>query len=139
PRAPAGRVSGMVIGAGGVPGGEPWQRLPLVAVGLVAAGAAVGALGALLGTLARDARTASLIAILVVLPIVFIGLVPPEIVPVAGWVSALFPFAHAVKLFGSALYDATPWRAVGRELLWLALLTAVFGALARLGVRRLLA
>jgi ABC-2 type transport system permease protein len=132
-------VFGIVIQAGGVTGGEPWQRLPLVALGLVAAGAALGALGTLLGTLARDARTASLIAILVVLPIVFIGLVPPEIVPAAGWVSALFPFAHAVKLFGSALYDASPWRTVGRQLLWLALLTGVFGTLARLGVRRLLA
>ncbi len=132
-------VFGIVIQAGGVTGGEPWQRLPLVAVGLVAAGAALGGLGALVGTIARDARTASLIAILVVLPIIFVGLVPPQIVPVAGWVSDAFPFVHAVRLFGSALYDTSPWRAIVRELIWLAGLAVVFGGLARLGVRRLLA
>jgi ABC-type multidrug transport system permease subunit len=132
-------VFGIVIQVGGVTGGEPWQRLPLVAIGLVAAGAALGGLGALVGTLARDARTASLIAILVVLPIIFVGLVPPQIVPAAGWVSDAFPFVHAVRLFGSALYDTSPLWTIVRELVWLAGLAALFGGLARLGVRRLLA
>jgi ABC-type multidrug transport system permease subunit len=107
----------------------------LLGVGL--AGAAVGAVGALIGALARESRTASLVGILVVLPVVFLGLVPREIVPAAGWISDAFPFVHAVRFFASALYDGSPWSVVGREAAWLAGLGAAFGALARLSVRRL--
>ncbi len=67
---------GVVIEIGGVTGGEPWRRLPLLVVGLVLAGGCLGALGALLGALAREARSASLVALLVVMPIVFLGLIP---------------------------------------------------------------
>src|SRR5437899_1980947 len=102
-------VFGVIVEAGGVVGGEPWQRLPLLAVGLVVAGAALGALGSLLGALAREARTASLVAVLVVMPIVFLGLVPREVVPVAGWLSDALPFAHAVRYFAASLYDASPF------------------------------
>jgi hypothetical protein len=70
---------------------------------------------------------------------VFLGLVPREVVPAAAWVSDALPFAHSVRLFSAALYDASPWRAVGREALWLAGLGAVFGFLSRLGMRRLIA
>jgi hypothetical protein len=128
---------GIIIQLGNVTGGEPWQRLPLLVLGLGLAGAALGAIGTLLGTLAREARTASLVAILVVLPIVFIGLVPREIVPPAGWVSDVFPFSHGVRFFSSALYDASPWGTLLRESLWLLGLTAGFGVLARAGARRL--
>ncbi|HET7758863.1 MAG TPA: ABC transporter permease [Gaiellaceae bacterium] len=130
---------GLVIQVGGVTGGEPWRRLPLLVVGLVLAGGSVGALGAFLGALAREARSASLIAVLVVMPIVFLGLIPAEIVPPAGWISALLPFSHAVDFFRSALYDLSPWREVALQGLWLLVLGAVFGGLARLGARRLLA
>ncbi len=128
---------GVVIQVGGVTGGEPWQRLPLLLVGLALAGASLGAIGALLGALAREARSASLVALLLVLPIVFLGLVPREIVPPAGWVSDAFPFAHSVRFFSSALYDVSPWASVGREALWLLGLCAIFGAFARLAARRL--
>ena len=47
----------------------------------------VGAVGALVGALARESRTASLVGVLVVLPVVFLGLVPREIVPVAAWIT----------------------------------------------------
>ena len=67
---------GVAIEIGGVTGGEPWRRLPLLVVGLVLAGACLGALGSLLGALAREARSASLVALLVVMPIVFLGLIP---------------------------------------------------------------
>lgn len=129
---------GGIIQVGGIVGGEPWARLPLLAIGLALAGAALGALGALLGALAREARTASLVAVLVVLPIVFLGLVPGEIVPVAGWISDALPFAHAVRFFASALYDTSPWATLAREALWLAGLALVFGAAARVAARRLL-
>jgi ABC-2 family transporter protein len=130
---------GAIIEIGGVTGGEPWARLPLLCAGLALAGAALGALGALLGALAREARTASLVALLVVLPVVFLGLVPREVVPAAGVLSDGLPFAHAVRLFASALYDVRPWAAVGREAAWLAGLALVFAGAARLGARRLLA
>jgi ABC-2 type transport system permease protein len=129
---------GGIIQVGGVVGGEPWARLPLLAIGLALAGAALGGLGALLGALAREARTASLVAVLVVLPIVFLGLVPGEIVPVAGWISDGLPFAHAVRFFASALYDTSPWGTLAREAVWLAGLALVFGAAARVAARRLL-
>jgi ABC-type Na+ efflux pump permease subunit len=132
-------VFGVIVEVGGVVGGEPWVRLPLLAVGLVLAGASLGALGALLGALAREARTASLVAVLVVMPIVFLGLVPKEVAPVAGWISDALPFTHAVRYFSSSLYDTQPWGTVGRELGWLAGLGAIFGAAARVATRRLIA
>ncbi len=132
-------VFGMIVELGGVVGGQPWDRLPLLGIGLLLAGGALGALGALLGALARETRAASLVAVLVVMPIVFLGLVPREVVPVAGWLSDGLPFVHAARFFASALYDASPWRTVGRELAWLAGLGLVFGGLARVATRRLLA
>ncbi len=128
---------GIAVEVGDVSGGQPWQRLPLVLAGVALAGAAVGAVGALVGALARESRTASLVGILVVLPVVFLGLVPREIVPAAAWISDAFPFAHAARFFASALYDGSPWSVVGREAAWLVGLGAAFGALARLSARRL--
>jgi len=130
-------VFGIVIEAGGVVGGEPWERFPLLLAGIALAGAAVGAIGTLIGALAREARTASLIAVLVVLPVVFLGLVPREVVAAAGWISDALPFVHAVRYFGSALYDPSPWATLARETAWLLGLGLVFAALARAGVRRL--
>jgi ABC-2 type transport system permease protein len=130
---------GIVVEVGDVSGGQPWQRLPLVFAGVLLAGVSVGAIGALIGALAREARAASLAGVLFVLPVVFVGLVPREVSPAAGWISDAFPFVHAVRFFGAALYDASPWGSVGREAAWLVGLGLVFGALARLGVRRLAA
>src|SRR5438132_8900954 len=132
-------VFGVAIQIGGIVGGEPWQRLPLLAVGILLTGAAVGALGTLIGALAREARTASLVAVLVVMPIVFLGLVPSEIVPAAAWVSDALPFVHAVRFFSSSLYDPSPWGVVARQAAWLVGLGAVAGGLARVGMRRLAA
>jgi ABC-type Na+ efflux pump permease subunit len=132
-------VFGVIVEAGGVVGGQPWERLPLLAVGLLLAGAALGALGTLLGALSRETRAASLVAVLVVMPIVFVGLVPREVAPVAGWFSDALPFAHAVRYFASSLYDVSPLGAVARELAWLVGLGLLFAALARLATRRLLA
>ncbi len=130
-------VFGIVIEAGGVVGGEPWERFPLLLAGIALAGAAVGAIGTLIGALAREARTASLIAVLVVLPVVFLGLVPREALSAAYWVSEFLPFAHAVKWFGAALYDTSPWRTVAIQTAWLVGIGAVLGGLARRSMRRL--
>jgi ABC-2 type transport system permease protein len=130
-------VFGIVVDAGGVTGGEPWARLPLLLAGVLLAAGVVGAAGALLGALAREARTASLLAVLVVLPVVFLGLVPRGALPFAYWVSLFLPFAHAVRFFGAALYDASPWRTVGIETAWLIGIGAAAWVLARVGARTL--
>jgi len=122
----------------GVEGGQPWARLPLLAVGLVLAGAAFGAFGVLVGVVAREARAAVLVAFLVALPLVLVGLVPAGSVRTLSWISAAFPFGHAVEFFQSSLYDLAPWRGVVDQGAWLLGLSAAFGALARAGVRRLL-
>jgi hypothetical protein len=132
-------VFGVAAELAAVEGGEPWGRLPILAVGLVLAGAAFGAFGVLLGVLAREARTAVLVAFLVALPVVLIGLVPEGSVEAAGWISEVFPFGHAQRFFDSALFDLDPWGRLAREAAWLLGIAAAFGALARLGVRRLLA
>ena len=130
-------VFGVVAEVGGVTGGEPWARLPLLFAGVLLAAGVVGAVGALLGALAREARTASLLAVLVVLPVVFLGLVPRGAVALAWWVSDFLPFSHAVRFFSAALFDPSPWRHVAIETAWLLGLGAVFWTLARLGMRRL--
>jgi hypothetical protein len=75
--------------------------------------------------------------VLAVLPVVFLGLVPREIVPVAAWISDAFPFAHAVRFFSAALYDRSPWETLIREAVWLIGLGAAYFALARVSARRL--
>ena len=130
-------VFGLAVEIAGAPGGQPWQRLPLFALGLVLAGIAFGAFGTLLGVVAREGRTASLLAFLVVLPVVLVSLIPRSSGETAYWIGQLFPFAHGVSFFESALYDLDPWGRLAREAAWLACLAAVFGAASRAGVRRL--
>jgi ABC-2 type transport system permease protein len=129
---------GVLAEAFGVTGGEPWERLPLLAIGLAVAGAAFGAFGALIGVVAREARTAVLVAFLAALPIVLVGLVPEGSVSALGWLSDAFPFRHAIRFFEAALFDLDPWGTLARELVWLIGLTLVFATAARIGVRRLL-
>lgn len=122
-----------------VSGGEPWQRLPLLVVGLALAGAAFGAFGALIGALSRESRTAVLVAFLATLPLVLVGLVPEGAARAAWWAARAFPFSHSVDFFQAALYDTNPWGTLAREAAWLLGLGLAFGAAARLAVRRLLA
>jgi hypothetical protein len=128
---------GVIVDVGGIAGGQPWQRVPLVLVGVTLFGAALGAIGTLIGALAREGRSATLGALLVALPIVLLGLIPREIAPPAGYVSDLFPFSHGERFFSSALYDLHPWATVGPEALWLLGLLVVWGAAARLAQPRL--
>jgi len=128
-------VFGLIVEVGGVSGGQPWSRLPLLALGLALAGLSFGAFGVLLGTLAREAGTATLIAFLLALPVTLIGLVPESVT--WSWLAGLSPFGHAVRLFTSALYDAHPARSVVAEGAWLLGLGTTFVAGARLGARRL--
>jgi hypothetical protein len=130
---------GVLAEAFGVSGGEPWQRLPLLVLGLALAGAAFGAFGTLVGALARDSRTAVLVAFLATLPLVLLGLVPEGAARAAWWAARFFPFSHAVDFFQASLYDASPWGTLVREAVWLAALVLAFGAAARVAVRRLAA
>lgn len=75
-------------------------------------------------------------AILLVLPVIFLGLVPREVAPLAGVASDVFPFGHAVRVLGSALFDLDPWPSLARESAWLAGLAGAFGLAARSALRR---
>ena len=98
-----------------VTGGEPWQRLPILLVGLALAGVSFGAFGALVGALSRDSRTAVLVAFLTALPLVLLGLVPEGAAKAAWWAAHAFPFSHAVDFFQAALYETDPWRTLARR------------------------
>ena len=128
---------GVIVEVGDIAGGQPWQRIPLVLLGVVLFGAALGAIGTLIGALAREGRSATLGALLVALPIVLLGLIPREIAPPAGYVSDLFPFSHGERFFSSALYDRHPWATIGPEALWLLGLLVLWAAVARLAQPRL--
>jgi ABC-2 type transport system permease protein len=129
---------GLVVEAADVTGGQPWERMPLLLLGLVLAAACFGALGVLAGTLARDAGAAMLLALLVGLPLALAGIVPEGASTATDWIRALAPFASVVELASAALYDADPWSTVMREAIRLLVLTLAFAGLARLAARRLL-
>jgi ABC-2 type transport system permease protein len=113
--------------------------VPALVPALLLAGAVAGAFGALVATLAREARSATLVAVLVVLPMVFLGIVPREAAPAAGWVSDALPFAHEVRLFDALLYDVDPWRTALVEAGWLLAIGVALFASARVLMRRLTA
>jgi hypothetical protein len=128
---------GVAVEAAGVEGGEPWSRVPALVPALLLAGGVAGSFGALVATLTREARSATLVTVLVVLPIVFLGIVPREAAPAAGWVSDALPFAHEVRLFDALLYDLDPWRTALVEGAWLLAIGAALFAAARVLMRRL--
>jgi ABC-type multidrug transport system permease subunit len=113
--------------------------VPALVPALLLAGAVAGAFGALVATLAREARSATLVAVLVVLPMIFLGIVPREAAPAAGWVSDALPFAHEVRLFDALLYETSPWRTALIEAAWLVAIGVVLVAGARALMRRLAA
>ena len=130
---------GVAVETAGVEGGEPWSRVPALVPALLLAGAVAGAFGALVATLTREARSATLVTVLVVLPIVFLGIVPREAAPAAGWVSDALPFAHEVRLFDALLYEVDPWRTALVEGGWLLAIGVALFAAARVLMRRLTA
>lgn len=129
-------VFGLIVAIGGVAGGEPWLRLPLLVPALALAALAFAAFGVLLGTLARESGTATLLAFLIGLPLSLLGVVPGD-ETAATWLGDLFPFGHATDLASGVLYDSSPLPALARGLAWLAALAAGFALLARLSARRL--
>ena len=116
-----------------------WSRFPLWAAGIAAGALAFGAMGVAIGALAREVRVASLLAFMLSLPVAFLALVPSGAVSSALFdvirvVSALFPFKPTLEAMDAALNDAGD---MVLPLVHLAILALAFGALARLGLRRL--
>jgi ABC-type multidrug transport system permease subunit len=117
-----------------------WTRVGLWLAALAMGAVAFGALGVAIGALAREVRAASLLAFLVSLPLAFLALVPSGSVASGLYdairvLSALFPYKAALQALDNAVNGASP--GIWVSLAHLLALTALFGALARVGLRRL--
>jgi len=115
-----------------------WSRAGLWVLALGVGAAAFGALGVAIGALAREVRAASLLAFLTTLPLAFLALVPGGSVSGGFYdainaISFVFPFKAALQALDTAVNGASP--SIGFSLIHLAVLTVVFGALARVGLR----
>ncbi|HEY2536194.1 MAG TPA: ABC transporter permease [Solirubrobacteraceae bacterium] len=113
-----------------------WQWLIALAFGALA----FGALGIAIGALAREVRAASLLAFALSLPLAFLALVPSGAVAhglydAIAAVSFVFPFKAALQALDAAVNGASP--GLGISVVHLLGLTALFGALARVGLARL--
>jgi hypothetical protein len=116
-----------------------WGRFELWVLALALGGLAFAALGVTIGGLARDVSVASLMAFLISLPIAFIALIPADAVSgtlkrVLDAVSFVFPFKAALDAVNNAFSGTAP--GIVGPLIHLAVLTVVFGALARLALLR---
>ncbi len=116
-----------------------WSRVGLWVLALAAGAIAFAALGVAVGALAREVRAASLLAFLLSLPLAFLALVPAGSVAsgfyhVIGAISFVFPFKAALQALDAAVNGSAP--PLGTSIVHLAVLSAVFGLLARLGLRR---
>jgi ABC-type Na+ efflux pump permease subunit len=116
-----------------------WGRVALWVLALAFGALAFGALGVAIGALAREVRAASLLAFLLSLPLALLALVPAGSVAhglyqAIGVVSFAFPFKAALQALDAAVNRASP--SLTGSLVHLLVLTVLFGALARLGLRR---
>ena len=119
--------------------GLQWSRVGQWLVALAVAALAFAALGVAIGALAREVRAASLLAFLLSLPLAFLALVPAGAVAsglydVIRAISLLFPYKAALQALDAAVNRSSPDLAV--SLVHLLALTVLFGALARVGLRR---
>jgi len=115
-----------------------WSRAGLWLLALAFGSVAFGSLGVAIGAIAREVRAASLLAFLLSLPLAFLALVPSGSVTgglygAIGAISFVFPFKASLQALDAAVNGATP--SIGLSLVHLAVLTVLFGALARFGLR----
>jgi ABC-type transport system involved in cytochrome c biogenesis permease component len=101
---------------------------------LVLAGLAFAAFGVLVGALARETRTALLAGLLIALPLLFLGLVPGN--DIAEGISEVFAFGPAFEAFQTLLVEPSVPGDLALTLGQLALVAAVFGAVAALALAR---
>jgi ABC-type transport system involved in cytochrome c biogenesis permease component len=116
-----------------------WSRFELWVAALALGGLAFGSMGVAIGGVAREVSAASLLAFLVSLPVAFVALVPANAVSgtlktVLDVIAFLFPFKAALEAVSNAFSGTSP--GIGLPLLHLAVLAVLFGALARLALRR---
>ena len=116
-----------------------WSRVGLWIIALAFGAVAFGALGVAIGALAREVRAATLLAFLLSLPLALLALVPAGAVSgvfmdVINVISFVFPFKACLQALDAAVNSASP--PLAGSLVHLAVLTLLFGALARLGLRR---
>lgn len=128
----------MLAGIGAFVGLE-WGRVAQWLAALAFGALAFGALGVAIGALAREVRAASLLAFLLSLPLAFLALVPAGAVAAGLYdvirvVSFVFPYKAALQALDAAVNRSAP--SLGISLVHLLALTLVFGALARVGLRR---
>jgi ABC-type transport system involved in cytochrome c biogenesis permease component len=114
-----------------------WGRFGLWLIALAVGALGFGALGLAIGAITREVRSASLLAFMLSLPLAFLALVPSGSVSRGVYdtirtVSALFPFKPALQAMNAALNGG----GMGSALLHLAILTAAFGAIGRVALRR---
>jgi ABC-type multidrug transport system permease subunit len=128
----------MLAGIGAFVGLE-WSRVALWLLALAFGALAFGALGIAIGALAREVRAASLLAFLLSLPLAFLALVPAGAVAgglydVIRAISLVFPYKAALQALDAAVNRSSP--GLGISLVHLLALSALFGVLARVGLRR---
>ena len=128
----------LMLGGLGLFVGLDWSRFPLWLVALAAGTLSFAALGLAIGAITREVRAASLLAFMLSLPLAFLALVPSGSVSaglfdVIRAVSALFPFKPTLDAVNAALNDSG---GMGKALIHLAILTAAFGFIGRVGLRR---
>jgi ABC-type multidrug transport system permease subunit len=116
-----------------------WERIGLIAVAILAGGAAFAAFGAAIGSAAREVRASSLLAFMVSLPVAFLSLVPSGAVGATAFdllqiFRALFPFDPALDAMAGGLDSSAA--GIGIPLLHLAAIALAYAALARLALRR---
>lgn len=116
-----------------------WGRVGAWVLALAFGAFAFAAVGVAIGANAREVRAATLLAFIVTLPLALLALVPAGAVSgalgsVISVISFLFPFRAALDALDTAINGASP--ALGGSLAHLALLAVLFGALARIGLRR---
>jgi ABC-2 type transport system permease protein len=116
-----------------------WGRFELWVLALGLGGLAFAALGVAVGAVAREINAASLFAFLVSLPVAFIALVPASAVSGAlkralDVIAFAFPFRAALDAANNAFSSSSP--GILGPAVHLAVLALVFGALARLALRR---
>lgn len=116
-----------------------WARAPLwILAGLLGA-ASFAAAGSALGAGAHEVRAATLAAVMICLPVALLSLIPDDAVGPAmetaiKVVTAAFPFRPALDTLTSGLDVTGP--PMWLPTLHLLILTGVYGALARLALRR---
>ncbi|UGS39307.1 ABC transporter permease [Capillimicrobium parvum] len=128
----------MVCGIGAFTGVD-WSRAGQWVIAAAVGALGCSALGVAIGAVAREVRAASLLGLMLALPLAFLALVPsgsvaPALYDVIRVINAAFPFKPTLDALDAAINAATPGL-LGPALHLLGL-TAAYGALARLALRR---